>query len=70
MYPALTHPHKNHRFLLDLLAGPWNDPDLALVLLGGRGLVEDDVVAAIDAARPRRTGSCGPGGCPTPTATA
>ncbi len=47
VYPALTHPHKNHRFLLDLLAGPWNDPDLALVLLGGRGLVEDDVVAAI-----------------------
>jgi alpha-1,3-rhamnosyl/mannosyltransferase len=48
VYPALTHPHKNHRFLLDLLAGPWSDPELALVLLGGRGLVEDDVVVAID----------------------
>ena len=49
VYPALTHPHKQHRFLLDLLAGPWSDPDLALVLLGGRGLAEDEVAAAIAA---------------------
>ena len=49
MYPALTHPHKQHRFLLDLLAGPWSDPDLALVLLGGRGRAEDEVAAAIAA---------------------
>lgn len=47
VYPALTHPHKQHRFLLDLLAGPWSDPDLALVLLGGRGLAEDEVAATI-----------------------
>jgi alpha-1,3-rhamnosyl/mannosyltransferase len=47
VYPAMTHPHKQHRFLLDLLAGPWSDPDLALVLLGGRGLAEDEVAAAI-----------------------
>jgi glycosyltransferase involved in cell wall biosynthesis len=47
VYPALTHPHKNHRFLLDLLAGPWNDPELALVLLGGRGLAEDEVAGEI-----------------------
>lgn len=47
VYPALTHPHKQHRFLLDLLAGPWSDPDLALVLLGGRGLSEDEVAATI-----------------------
>ena len=47
VFPALTHPHKQHRFLLDLLAGPWSDPDLALVLLGGRGLAEDDVATAI-----------------------
>ncbi len=47
VYPALTHPHKNHRFLLDLLAGPWDDPDLALVLLGGRGLAEDEVAGEI-----------------------
>ncbi|MET0145978.1 MAG: glycosyltransferase family 1 protein [Ilumatobacteraceae bacterium] len=48
LYPAITHPHKNHRFLLELLAGPWSDPDLVLVLLGGRGLAEDDVVASIE----------------------
>ena len=49
VYPALTHPHKQHRFLLDLLAGPWADPDLALVLLGGRGRAEDEVAASIAA---------------------
>jgi glycosyltransferase involved in cell wall biosynthesis len=49
VYPALTHPHKRHRFLLDLLAGPWSDPDLVLVLLGGRGLAEDEVATAITA---------------------
>ena len=49
VYPAMTHPHKRHRFLLDLLAGPWSDPDLVLVLLGGRGLAEDDVATAITA---------------------
>jgi alpha-1,3-rhamnosyl/mannosyltransferase len=49
VYPALTHPHKQHQFLLDLLAGPWSDPDLALVLLGARGLAEDEVAASIAA---------------------
>jgi alpha-1,3-rhamnosyl/mannosyltransferase len=49
VYPAITHPHKNHRFLLDLIAGPWNDPDLVLVLLGGRGLADEDISAAIAA---------------------
>jgi glycosyltransferase involved in cell wall biosynthesis len=47
VYPAMTHPHKNHRLLLDLMAGAWSDPDLALVLLGGRGLADDEVTAAI-----------------------
>ncbi len=49
VYPAITHPHKNHRFLLDLMTGPWNDPDLVLVLLGGRGLADEDVSTAIAA---------------------
>jgi alpha-1,3-rhamnosyl/mannosyltransferase len=49
IYPAITHPHKNHRFLIDLLASKWTDPDLALVLLGGRGLADDDVTAAVAA---------------------
>jgi glycosyltransferase involved in cell wall biosynthesis len=51
IYPAITHPHKNHRFLVDLLGTAWTDPDLALVLLGGRGMADDDVSAAVAAHR-------------------
>ena len=58
VYPAITHPHKNHRFLLDLLSGPWSDPGLAVVLLGGRGLADDDVTSANR--RPRSRGSRDP----------
>lgn len=47
VYPAITHPHKNHRFLLELMARHWTDPDLRLVLLGGRGAAEDEVAADI-----------------------
>lgn len=47
VYPAFTHPHKGHRFLLDLMAGRWSDPDLVLVLLGGAGAAEADVRAAV-----------------------
>jgi glycosyltransferase involved in cell wall biosynthesis len=55
VYPAMTHPHKNHRFLLELLAGPWSDPDLRLVLTGGAGSAEADVAGAADS-RVRRVG--------------
>ena len=48
VYPAMTHPHKNHRFLLELMARHWTDPDLRLVLPGGQGAAEADVVADID----------------------
>ncbi|HSM67170.1 MAG TPA: glycosyltransferase family 1 protein [Ilumatobacteraceae bacterium] len=48
VFPAITHPHKGHRFLLDVMARHWHDPDLRLVLLGGAGSAEDEVVAAID----------------------
>lgn len=47
VYPAITHPHKNHRFLLELMARHWTDPDLRLVLLGGGGSAEHDVAADI-----------------------
>ncbi len=46
--PAITHPHKGHRFLLEVMARHWNDPDLRLVLLGGAGSAEADVEADID----------------------
>jgi glycosyltransferase involved in cell wall biosynthesis len=47
VYPAITHPHKNHRFLLTLMAEHWTDPDLRLVLLGGRGAADAEVTAEI-----------------------
>ncbi len=49
-FPAITHPHKNHLFLLDLMAsgvGDFADPDLVLVCAGAQGNAEDDVARAI-----------------------
>lgn len=48
VYPAITHPHKGHLFLLDVVARAWTDPDLRLVLLGGHGAAEADVACAVD----------------------
>ena len=48
VYPAVTHPHKNHRFLLALMREHWTDPDLRLVLPGGVGYAEADIEAAND----------------------
>ncbi len=45
--PAITHPHKGHEFLLDVMADHWDDPELRLVLLGGRGLADAAVERAI-----------------------
>jgi alpha-1,3-rhamnosyl/mannosyltransferase len=39
-FPAITHPHKNHVFVLELMAsthGPWADPSLHLVCAGSMG---------------------------------
>ena len=47
VYPAMTHPHKGHRFLVELLAERWTDPDLVLVLLGRPGAADGDVQRAI-----------------------
>jgi glycosyltransferase involved in cell wall biosynthesis len=55
VYPAVTHPHKNHRFLIDLMTSTWRDPDLRLVLTGGRGAAESDVLSSSDP-RIRRLG--------------
>lgn len=48
VFPAITHPHKGHRFLLDVVAAAWTHPDIVVVLLGGEGSAESDVRAAID----------------------
>ncbi|MEY2740204.1 MAG: hypothetical protein RL283_306 [Actinomycetota bacterium] len=64
VYPAITHPHKNHALLLELLAGPWRDSGVRLVLAGGAGRADGDVAAAIAArglgGRVVRTGRVSP----------
>ncbi|HEX2785220.1 MAG TPA: glycosyltransferase family 1 protein [Ilumatobacteraceae bacterium] len=55
VYPAVTHPHKNHQFLIDLLSTKWNDADQLLVLIGGSGAAEGVVRSAADP-RIRRLG--------------
>jgi alpha-1,3-rhamnosyl/mannosyltransferase len=48
VFPAITHPHKGHLFLLEVMATSWTDPDLRLVLLGGAGAADAQVNAAIE----------------------
>ena len=55
VYPAVTHHHKNHRFLINLLGSTWRDPDLRLVLTGANGTADAEVRAATDS-RIRRVG--------------
>jgi alpha-1,3-rhamnosyl/mannosyltransferase len=45
--PAMTHPHKGHVFLLNVLARHWTDPELRLVLIGGEGAAEQAVRRAV-----------------------
>lgn len=49
--PAVTHPHKGHLFVLDVMERSWGSAGVTLVLIGGAGLAESDVVrrAASDA---------------------
>lgn len=47
VYPAITHPHKNHALLLTAMARYWTNPDLRLVFLGGQGAAEVAVAAQI-----------------------
>ena len=41
--PAVTHPHKGHQFLLDVMERSWRKAGLTLVLIGGAGLAENEV---------------------------
>ena len=56
VYPAITHPHKRHDFLLGMMRQHWRDPDLRLVLTGGKGLADEAVTAACTDPRVRRLG--------------
>jgi alpha-1,3-rhamnosyl/mannosyltransferase len=48
LYPAVTYPHKNHQLLLDVMVDlRRNRPDLRLVLTGGAGRAEAEVLAGI-----------------------
>jgi alpha-1,3-rhamnosyl/mannosyltransferase len=47
LIPAITHPHKNHEFLLRLLANEWRNEDVKLVMVGGNGLAESRVQSLI-----------------------
>jgi alpha-1,3-rhamnosyl/mannosyltransferase len=44
VFPAITHPHKNHEFILELLAHEWHDEDVVVVMAGGEGLAEERVM--------------------------
>lgn len=46
VYPAMTHPHKGHQLLLDVMAR-WPHGDDRLVLIGGEGAVEREVRESI-----------------------
>jgi alpha-1,3-rhamnosyl/mannosyltransferase len=48
LFPAITHPHKNHRLLIEAMARVHRDrPDALLVLTGGAGLAAEAVAADI-----------------------
>jgi glycosyltransferase involved in cell wall biosynthesis len=47
LYPAITHPHKNHALLVRAFATLEGDDRLRLVLLGGAGAADDDVGSEI-----------------------
>jgi alpha-1,3-rhamnosyl/mannosyltransferase len=50
VYPAVTHPHKDHVVLLRAVAGLGSDADdVKVLLLGGRGLADAHVTAEISA---------------------
>lgn len=42
-YPAITHPHKNHDFLCDLVDGPLRNLDVQVVCAGGQGRAHESL---------------------------
>ncbi|MFM8483066.1 MAG: glycosyltransferase family 4 protein, partial [Actinomycetota bacterium] len=51
VFPAVTHPHKGHLFLLDVMTRV--DDDLTLVLIGGAGSAEAEVLRRLEDERLR-----------------
>lgn len=46
-YPAITHPHKNHGFLCELLAGPLRRDDVQMVFAGGAGRAHEALIRRV-----------------------
>ena len=47
IYPAMTHPHKNHSFLVNLLAGPWKNRNEHVVFIGSPGRAHEELLALV-----------------------
>ena len=47
IYPAMTHPHKNHAFLVNLLAGPWKNRHEHVVFIGSPGRAHEELLALV-----------------------
>ncbi len=47
VFPAMTHPHKGHAFLLDVMERHWSRRGVRLVLIGGRGSADEAVMRRI-----------------------
>lgn len=47
IYPAMTHPHKNHSFLVNLLAGPWKKRNEHVVFIGSPGRAHEELLALV-----------------------
>jgi alpha-1,3-rhamnosyl/mannosyltransferase len=43
VFPAITHPHKGHEFLLDVHRSHWAQHGVLLVLIGGEGAAENRI---------------------------
>ena len=55
VYPAVTHPHKNHGFLIDVADRHWSHLGVKLVLMGGAGGAETSVRHQLTDERVART---------------
>ena len=55
VYPAVTHPHKNHSFLIDVADRHWSHLGVRLVLMGGVGSVDASVRSQLADERVART---------------
>lgn len=47
VYPAVTHPHKNHAFIVDLLDGPLRAMDVQVIFAGGSGRAQEALMQLI-----------------------